>query len=203
MLPTLRLLLALCASALTCASAAAQAFPARTVSIVVPYGAGGATDVFARTYAAELAARLRQTVIVENVPGAGGSVGVQRVMNSAPDGYTLVVATGIEYEMLELADPTAAKGRKTVLAPVALIGTQPMVLVARSGLRMQSVDDLVKAARAKPGGLSLASAGPGTSLHLAGEMIQKAAGIQLLNVPYKATPQIVNDLVEAAWTWRC
>ncbi len=115
-------------------------------------------------------------------------------MDTAADGYTLIVCTGIEFEMLQIADPESAKGRRTNPAPVTLIGTQPMVLVARPGLGLRSVDDLVRAARARPGGLSLASAGPGTSLHLAGEMIKKAAGIDLLNVPYKATPQMVTDL---------
>jgi tripartite-type tricarboxylate transporter receptor subunit TctC len=128
------------------------------------------------------------------VPGAGGTIGAQRVMDTAPDGYTLIVCTGIEFEMLQIADPDSAKGRRTNLTPVTLIGTQPMVLVARPALGLRSADDLVRTARARPGALSLASAGPGTSLHLAGEMIKKAAGIDLLNVPYKATPQMVTDL---------
>lgn len=195
MLRSLRRALVLVASAFATTLAAAQPYPARPIKIVVPYGAGGATDVFARAYATELAARLKQTVLVENVPGAGGTIGTQRVMDTAADGYTLIVCTGIEFEMLQIADPDSAKGRRTNLAPVTLIGTQPMVLVARPGLGLRSVDDLVRAARARPGGLSLASAGPGTSLHLAGEMIKKAAGIDLLNVPYKATPQMVTDLV--------
>ncbi len=195
MLRTIRSALAFCATALACTLAAAQAYPGKTISLVVPYGAGGGTDLFARAYAAELGNRLKQTVIVENVPGAGGTIGVQRVTNTAPDGYTLVVSNGIEFEMLQMADPESAKGRKTNLQPVALIGTQPMVLVARPGLGLKSAEDLVKAARAKPGALSLASSGPGTSLHLAGEMIKKAAGIELLNVPYKSAPQIVTDLV--------
>jgi tripartite-type tricarboxylate transporter receptor subunit TctC len=194
MLPPIRCVLAFCAAALACTLAAAQAYPARTISIVVPYGAGGGTDIFARAYATELGVRLKQSVIVENLPGAGGTIGVQRVNNTAPDGYTLVVSNGIELEMLQMADPESAKGRKTNLQPVTLIGTQPMVLVARKGLGLRTADDLVKAARAKPGSLSLASSGPGTSLHLAGEMIKKAAGIELVNVPYKSAPQMVTDL---------
>ncbi len=195
MLRTLRVALAFVAAALACAPALAQTYPARPISLVVPYGAGGGTDLFARAYATELGNRLKQSVVVENVPGAGGTIGVQRVSGATPDGYTLVVSNGIEFEMLQMADPDSAKGRRTQLQPVALIGTQPMVLVARAGLGFKAADDLVKAAKAKPGALSLASSGPGTSLHLAGEMIKKAAGIELLNVPYKSAPQIVTDLV--------
>lgn len=194
MFKPVRRALVLLATSFACAMAAAQPYPSRTIKIVVPYGAGGATDVFARTYATELGARLKQTVVVENVPGAGGTIGAQRVMDTAADGYTLIVCTGIEFEMLQIADPDSARGRRTNLAPITLIGTQPMVLVARPALGLRSADDLVRAARARPGALSLASAGPGTSLHLAGEMIKKASGIDLLNVPYKATPQMVTDL---------
>jgi tripartite-type tricarboxylate transporter receptor subunit TctC len=194
MFKLVRRALVILAASLACTLAAAQPYPSRTIKIVVPYGAGGATDIFARAYAAELGARLKQTVVVENVPGAGGTIGAQRVMDTAPDGYTLIVCTGIEFEMLQIADPDSAKGRRTNLTPVTLIGTQPMVLVARPALGLRSADDLVRTARARPGALSLASAGPGTSLHLAGEMIKKAAGIDLLNVPYKATPQMVTDL---------
>ena len=192
---TLRRALVLLAAALVPTLAAAQLYPSKLIKVVVPYGAGGATDVFARAYAAELGARLKQTVVVENVPGAGGTIGAQRVMDAPSDGYTLIVCTGIEFEMLQIADPDSAKGRRTNLTPIALIGTQPMVLVARPALGLRSADELVRAAKARPGALSLASAGPGTSLHLTGEMIKKAAGIDLVNVPYKATPQMVTDLV--------
>jgi tripartite-type tricarboxylate transporter receptor subunit TctC len=175
---TLRRALVLLAAALVPTLAAAQLYPSKLIKVVVPYGAGGATDVFARAYAAELGARLKQTVVVENVPGAGGTIGAQRVMDAPSDGYTLIVCTGIEFEMLQIADPDSAKGRRTNLTPIALIGTQPMVLVARPALGLRSADELVRAAKARPGALSLASAGPGTSLHLTGEMIKKAAGIQ-------------------------
>jgi tripartite-type tricarboxylate transporter receptor subunit TctC len=175
--------------------AVAQTYPARTVTLVVPYGPGGGTDLLARALASELGTRLKQSVIVENTPGAGGTIAVQKVSNMAPDGYTLVLSNGIEFEMLQMADPASANGRTTNLTPIALIGTQPMVLVARSELGFKTTDDLVRAGRAKPGGIALASLGPGTSLFLAGEMIKKAAGISTLDVPYKSAPQIVTDLV--------
>ena len=179
---------------ISCASFA-QEFPTRTVTVVVPYGPGGGTDMFGRAFAADLAARIGQSVVVENVPGAGGTIGIQKVMAAAADGYTLVVGNGIELEMLEMADPQNARGRITDLTPVALFGTQPMVLVARTGLDFKSVDDVVKASKAKPGSLTLASSGPGTILHIAGEIIKKSAGVQMVDVPYKGAPQIAVDLI--------
>lgn len=191
----LRSLMVLLAAALSCTVASSQSYPSKTISVVVPYGAGGGTDLFARLFATELASRLKQTVIVENVPGAGGTVAIQRVMNTAPDGHTLVVSNGMEFEMLQMADPVNAGGRTTKLTPVFLFGTQPMVLTTRASLGLKTAQEFIAAAKARPGALTLASAGPGTSLYLAGEMIKKSAGIELLNVPYKSAPQIVTDLV--------
>lgn len=191
----LRAVTALAISLFSVSLAWADAYPARTITLVVPYGPGGGTDLLARALASELSTRLHQSVIVENTPGAGGTVAVQKVASVAPDGYTLVLSNGIEFEMLQMADPASANGRTTKLTPIALIGTQPMVLVARSSLGFKTTDDLVLAGKAKPGGIALASSGPGTSLFLAGEMIKKSAGISTLDVPYKSAPQIVTDLV--------
>ncbi|WP_439588264.1 Bug family tripartite tricarboxylate transporter substrate binding protein [Hydrogenophaga sp.] len=173
----------------------ADAYPSKAITVIVPYGPGGGTDLFARLYATELATRLKRPVVVENLAGAGGTVAVQKVMNGIADGYTLVISNGMEFEMLQMADPENAKGRTTNLTPISLFGTQPMVLVARPALGIKTADELVAMARSKPGALSLASSGPGTSLYLAGEMIKKAAQVEMLNVPYKAGPQIVTDLL--------
>lgn len=191
----LRALTVLMISLCSASTALAQVYPSRTVTLVVPFGAGGGTDLLARALAAELGPRLKQTVIVENVPGAGGTIAVQKVSTMAPDGHTLVLSNGLEFEMLQMADPAGPQGRSTHLSPVALIGTQPMVLVARSSLGFKTIDDLVRAGKARPGSISLASSGPGTSLYLAGEMIKKSAGISTVDVPYKSAPQIVTDLI--------
>lgn len=191
----LRTLAALVISLCSASAALAQAYPSRTITLVVPFGAGGGTDLLARALAAELGPRLKQTVVVENVPGAGGTIAVQKVSNMTPDGHTLVLSNGLEFEMLQMADPGGPQGRSTNLTPVALIGTQPMVLVARSSLGFKSLDDLVRAGKARPGSISLASSGPGTSLYLAAEMIKKSAGLSTVDVPYKNAPQIVTDLI--------
>ena len=197
MLSWFRSLLAV-AAAIGCAGGVqAQAYPSRVITLVVPFAAGGGTDVLARALATELGTRLKQTVVVDNLPGAGGTIAIQKVTNLPADGYTLVLSNGIESEMLQMADPDGARGRTTNLTAIALIGTQPMVLVARGDLGFKGADDLVAAARAKPGTLSLASSGPGTSLFLAGELFKKAAGITTIDVPYKSAPQIVTDLIAA------
>src|ERR1700712_3048162 len=164
-----RLLIAVAAAACCATAALAQPYPARVITLIVPFAAGGGTDVLARALATELSSRLKQTVVVDNLPGAGGTIAIQKATSLPPDGYSLVLSNGIEFEMLQMADPDGARGRTTNLTAVALIGTQPMVLVARSDLGFRNVDDLVVAGRAKPGALSLASSGPGTSLYLAGE----------------------------------
>ena len=191
---SLRIALALVVSAFTAGAALAQPYPTKPISVIVPYGAGGGTDLFARAFAQDFSTRIKQSVIVENLPGAGGTIAVQKVVNATPDGYTFVVSNGIEFEMQQMADPQARR-RSTNLTPIFLFGTQPMVLVARSGLGFKTATDLVNASKAKPGALTLASSGPGTSLYLAGLIIKQRAGIELLDVPYKSAPQIVTDLI--------
>ena len=177
------------------AQAAVNGWPARSVSLVVPYGAGGGTDQIARVLAARLAETIGQPVVVENVAGAGGVVGTQRVMNAQPDGYTLLLGSGSELELTRITDPQANRSNWAPLSPVALVGTQPMILVARASLGIRDADALVAALKAKPGSLTWASAGIGTQLHVAGELVKSRAGIDMLHVPYKGAPQIVNDLV--------
>ncbi|VTU32094.1 Argininosuccinate lyase [Variovorax sp. SRS16] len=170
-------------------------YPERPVTIVVPYGPGGGTDLLARLLAAEMSTQLGQKFIVENVPGAGGVVGTRKVMESKADGYMLLLGSGSELELMQITDPQAKLERWTPLAPVGLIGTQPMILVGRSTMPARSTDALIAAMRADPGKYSYASAGVGTQLNILGELIKSSARVDMRHVPYKAAGQILTDVV--------
>jgi tripartite-type tricarboxylate transporter receptor subunit TctC len=169
-------------------------YPDKPVTIVVPYGPGGGTDLLARVLAEQLSARLGQSFIVENAPGAGGTIGTRRVMNAKADGYTLLLGSGSELELMQITDPDAKLGQWTALAPVGLIGTQPMVLVGRSSLPAKNTDELVALLRANPGKFSYASAGVGTQLHILGELLKMSARLDVTHVPYKGAGPILSDL---------
>ncbi|HVZ42638.1 MAG TPA: tripartite tricarboxylate transporter substrate binding protein [Ramlibacter sp.] len=177
------------------ATHAQDAYPHRLVNVIVPYGAGGGTDILARVIADELTTRMGQKFLVENVAGAGGVIGTQKVMSSPADGYQLLVGSGSELELMQITDPTVQLGNWKPLAPVALVGTQPMVLVGRTSLPFSTADELVAYAKSHPGALSYASAGVGTQLHLLGELLKASAGIDMTHVPYKAAGQIATDVV--------
>lgn len=173
---------------------AQQSYPDRIVTIVAPAAAGGLYSVFARLIGSKLEQRLGKTFIVENRPGAGSIVGVLSVIRSAPNGYTLMVAnsTGMAtnvtlYKNLPY-DPTVD------LAPIALIARIPEVLVVNAELQAHSIADLVKLARATPGGLSFGSAGAGTSQHLSGELLKSGLGIEMTHIPYKGMSPAINAL---------
>ena len=172
--------------------ALAQTYPNKPVTIIVPYGAGGGTDLFARTLANALGPKLGVAVVVENVPGAGGTIGVQKLNNAPPDGYTLIVASGLEFEMQSLANPDRP-ARATELKSIGNFGTQAMVLVVRPGLGVKTVDEFIALAKTKPGNLSLAASG--LVLQITGLMIQQAAGIELIDVNYRSAPAILNDIL--------
>ncbi|CAM4428764.1 Bug family tripartite tricarboxylate transporter substrate binding protein [Bordetella pseudohinzii] len=195
MISHLRRIAAFLAFFVATGTAWSQAYPAKAITIIVPYGAGGGTDTMARYIAEGLSSRLKQSVIIENIPGAGGTIAVNKAMNSPADGYVLAVSNGLEFEMQQMASGTMPSGKSSTLTPIALIGTQSMVLVARPDLGFKSVGDLIAYSKANPGKLALATSGPGTSLFLAGLMFEKSAGIETLRVPYKSAPQIINDLI--------
>ena len=177
--------------------AQAATWPAdKPITLIVPYTAGGSVDFAARLVAQHLGARLKQTVIVENAGGAGGAIGVARAVRAAPDGYTLVMAPDSPVAIAGLVNPAAVKyDAMKDLAPVGLVNTAPMVLVARPGLAIGSMADLVRLASTQPGRLTYATSGIGTVLHLAMEIIKSRAGIDVTHVPYRGGAQIVTDLL--------
>ena len=184
-------------AALGAGSALAQdaPYPSRPVTLVVGYSAGGSVDLVARAVAPELARRLGQQVVVENVAGAGGTLGAAKVVAARPDGYTLLLGSPSEVGINQLITRQARYDGLQDLAAVGMIGAQPLVLVA--GPRTAATD--ANAFRAllaqQPGKLSYATSGIGTPLHLAGELIKREGGVDMVHVPYRGAPQMATDLL--------
>jgi tripartite-type tricarboxylate transporter receptor subunit TctC len=192
-----RLLLAAALCAAMPTAALAQAWPtAKPITLIVPYTAGGSVDVNARLVAQRLGERLKQSVVIDNVSGAGGAIGVAKAVNATPDGYTLVVGPDSAIAIGKLVNPTAFRFDPLKdLAPVGLLNTAPMVLVARPGLEAQTFADFVKLAKAKPGQYNYATSGVGTVLQLAMELLKERSGIFVTHVPYRGGAQIATDVI--------
>ena len=174
----------------------AQAWPAKPVRVVVPFSAGGSTDVVARIVADKLAPRLGQPVVVENKAGAGGAIGGDFVAKSAPDGYTLLVGTSSTMAIAPHVYRRLPYSPLRDLTPVTLLGTADiMVVVNPSRVTARSVRDLISHAKANPGKLSFASGGNGSISHLLGEYFNSMAKVDTVHIPYKGDAQMVTDLI--------
>jgi tripartite-type tricarboxylate transporter receptor subunit TctC len=174
--------------------AAAQSFPNRPVRIVVPFPPGGGTDVVARVVAPKMSELLGQPVLVENRAGAGGNIGTEAVAKSPADGYTLLVASAATAINNTLAK-NLSWGLTKDFAPVVLLVHNQSLLAAHPSVPVSNVRDLIALAKAKPGQVSFASYGNGSSAHLIGELFKMMAGVDLLHVPYKGAAPAVNDLI--------
>jgi tripartite-type tricarboxylate transporter receptor subunit TctC len=161
---------------------------------IVPYAAGGATDAFSRLICQRLSERLGQTFIVENKPGAGSNIGTQAVINSPPDGYTLLL-TSTANAINASFDPTLPYDFLKGIAAVAGVARNPLVLVVNNDLPVRNVADFIAYAKANPGKLSIASSGVGTSLHLSGELFKASAHIQFVHVPYRGSAPGLTDVM--------
>jgi tripartite-type tricarboxylate transporter receptor subunit TctC len=172
-------------------------YPNRAVRLVIPFPPAGATDIVGRIVAQKLTERLGQPVVVENKPGAGGSIGSDLAAKSAPDGYTLLMATSSTHSI----GPSLQKLPYDPLkdfAPVLHVANVPNVLVVSPGLGVTSVKELVALAKAKPGQLNYASSGVGTIVHLNAEFFRMIAGVDLVHVPYKGTALSIPDLANGS-----
>jgi len=188
-----------CLSALALAAAclpatATAAFPDKPIRIVVPFSPGGGTDLIARTIGVAMSQDLGQPVVVDNKPGGGTIIGTDNVAKSAPDGYTLVMAT-FAHAVNPSLQPKLPYATDKAFAPVVLVGRSPNVLVVRPDSPYQTVQDLIAAARANPGKISFASQGPGTSAHLAGELFKSLAKVNLNHIPYRGAGPAITDLL--------
>lgn len=175
-------------------SAAAQEYPSKPIRLVVPFAAGGAPDVIARSIAQRLSQRVKQSVIVENRLGAAGNIAYETVARSAPDGYTLVLATTGIATNVSLYKQLSYDAIKDFV-PITMVSRSPHVVVTQPSLSVNSIQDLIALANAKPGQISYGSAGSGTILHLAGEMLSMKTGVKLMHVPYRGGTLALNDLM--------
>ncbi len=177
-------------------AALAQAYPDKAVKLVVPYPPGGATDVIGRVLAQKLSAALGQQFVVDNRAGAGGSVGAGAVAKSPADGYTLLMGALTSHSINAALSPsTVPFDINKSFAPVAIVGTVPLVFVVHPGVPAHTLAELIALAKAKPGSLAFASAGNGSPQHLATEMFKRLVGVDVLHVPYKGSGPAMTDLV--------
>ena len=175
--------------------ARAQGFPAKPLRMLVGFAPGGANDILARIVAQQLSASLGQPVVVENRPGNSGLIAAELLAKAPPDGYTLMLgSTGTQTMAPHLAFRLGYDALNA-FAPVSLVGSTPTALVVRPDLPAQSVEELIELAKRKPGLLTYASSGNGTTLHLAGELFRLIAEIQIVHVPYKGNAPALNDLM--------
>lgn len=172
----------------------AQTYPARAVTLVVPFPPGGSADILARTVSQKLALRLGQSVVVENKAGAGTAIGARYVAESAPDGYTLLLGT-VSSQAINPAMSKVGYDPVRDFTAVSALASIPFVLVANPSAPMNTVAEVIQSARSKPGTLGYASAGPGTSNHLAGELFSAAARIQMMHVPYRGSAPALADVL--------
>jgi tripartite-type tricarboxylate transporter receptor subunit TctC len=184
----------LLAAALLPALVAAQVYPAKAVRIIVPLAAGGTGDTLARLLAEELGRQLQGSFIVENRPGAGGVIGTEMVARSVPDGYTLL-STSSSHVVNTALRPKLWYDPLKDFTPIAQIADTHQVLLAHPSVPANNIKELIALAKAKPGGLTYASAGNGSATHLNAELFRSIAGISLLHVPYKGSTQSRTDLL--------
>lgn len=180
--------------AATSGIAFAEAYPSGPVSLVVAYAPGGSTDLVARMLAQEMSVGLKQAVIVENKPGGGTLIGTQYVQRAPANGQTLLFATNA-FVITSLTQRPSPWDPLTSFEPIALVTQQSLGVLVRPGLNVGSIKDLIAYAKANPGKLNFASSGNGSAQHIAGEALKKAAGIDMVHVPYKGAGPAIQDLI--------
>ena len=184
------------ATALVVASnACGQTYPAKPVRVVVPFPPGGGVDFVARTVAQRLGDTMKQTFVIENRSGASGMIGADAVAKSAPDGYTLLVASPAEVLVGPIAGQKVPYDAERDLAPVTLIGETPLVIAAHPSVAARSLQEVFALAMKQPGKLSYGTPGNGSTMHFAGESLNAIAGISIMHVPYRGAAPAVADLL--------
>ncbi len=182
--------------------AAAQAWPSKPLRLVIPFPAGGATDIIGRLLAQKLAAALGQQVVIDNKPGAGGSIGSDLVAKAPPDGHTLLLATSSTHSIGPALNPTMPYDAFKDFAPIAHVANAPSVLVVGAGFPKGGALDLIRELKAKPGRYNFGSSGIGTYPHLSAEMFKwRAGGLYVVHIPYRGTGLVVTDLIAGQITF--
>ena len=174
--------------------AAAQGYPSRPVRVIVPFGAGGPTDVFTRAVAEELNKSLKQAFVMENRPGAGTIIGTDAAAKSPPDGYTLLMMSATQTTTETLVPNKPFKLMRDFV-PVASLLNSELVMVVHPSVGVSTVQEFIALAKSKPGALNYASSGVGSNYHMAGELFKNLTGTDILHVPYKGSTQARNDII--------
>ncbi len=173
----------------------AQTYPSKSIRLVVPFPAGGATDILARAVSQKLAERLGQPVIVDNKPGAGGVLGSELAVKAAPDGYTLLLATTSTHTIAPAVNPKLPYDAFADFTPVAHVGNAPSIMLVPNASPAHTVKEWIAYAKARPGQLNYASSGNGTIVQLTAELFKSQAGLFVVHIPYKGTALAIPDLV--------
>jgi tripartite-type tricarboxylate transporter receptor subunit TctC len=176
-------------------SAGAQPYPSRPVTVLVPFAAGGGSDLLARLWTQRLEKKLGKPFLIENRPGAGTTIAAMTVVRAPPDGHTLMQATSSTMAINVTMAKKLAYDPTTDLVPIALLTSSPFFLVVNASSPVKSVAELIALAKSKAGGLNYGSGGPGSMHHLSTELLISLTGIKMTHVPYKATPPALNDLL--------
>ena len=200
--PALALAAASALAALLPATSQAQAWPAKPIRLVIPFPAGGATDIVGRLLAQKLGAALGQQVVIDNKPGAGGTIGADLVAKAPGDGHTLLLATSSTHSIGPALNPKMPYDAFKDFAPVAHVANAPSVLVVGAGFPQGGALELVKLLKANPGKYNFGSSGIGTYPHLAAEMFKwRAGGLFVVHIPYRGTGLVVTDLIAGQITF--
>jgi tripartite-type tricarboxylate transporter receptor subunit TctC len=195
-----RILTLLAATAIAAGAAAQGAFPSKPVKMVVPFTAGSVTDIIARTVAESMAKSMGQPVIIENKPGAGGTIGAAQVAKSDADGYTVLIASS-GHALNPAIYPSLPYDTVKDLTGITPLAAVPNVLVVSPARGWKSVQDVIAAAKAKPGTMNYASAGTGSATHMNAEKFKLRAGIDAQHVPFKGTPEAITDVIGGRNDW--
>ena len=181
--------------AIAATGASAQTYPAKPVRLVVPFPAGGATDVLARAIALNASEKLGQQIIIDNKPGAGGTIGSDLVAKAEPDGYTLLIATASTHSIGPLINPKTPYNVERDFVPIVDVASTTSVMVVSPTLPVKNLQDFIKVVKAKPGQFNFGSSGNGTNSHLSGELFKAQAGVFMTHIPYRGTGLVFNDMV--------
>ncbi len=183
------------ALALAALTAAAQGYPNKPIRLIVPFPAGGATDVLARAISLQAAEKLGQQIVIDNKPGAGGMLGSDLAAKADPDGYTLLIATGSTHSIGPLINPKVPYNVERDFVPIIDLASTTTVMVVSRTLPVNNLADFIKLAKSQPGKLNFGSSGNGTNSHLSGELFKAEAGVFMTHIPYRGTGLVFNDMV--------
>lgn len=186
---------ALCLAAGCTATLAQAAYPSKPVRLIVPYPAGGTTDIIARLTAHQLTERLKQPFVVENRAGASGAIGAQAVAQSAPDGYTLVMGTASSHGINSAVQKSLPYDAVKDFAPVTVVASTPNIIIANNNVPVKTLADLLALAKAQPGKINFGSTSPGGSPHMSAELLKMMTGTDMMHVPYKGAAPMLSDLL--------